>query len=416
MGLRRTILIAGLLLVPTALQSVGSPRVMPRLESDRGNFFAFAEGVDLRRRLIREAEACWQTWQQFFGKNATAPSPAILIVDRAAYPRPGGVGSCSTGVAEADAGLWKIQIDLYTRDAFGDGSLLMEIFRAVALRHMHSSDPPRAGQAVRQPPRWILEALAEEVRRKADGIPRGLVEKLMPEGQPPDLAAFLAVKPERSGLGNAVLYRAQALALLEVLRADKAGLERLLQRGAEPLNAESLVQLFPGLGGIPGLSRRWTLALVKNASPSGLASLDLAETNARLTEILGGEGEPLAELLTEKARSPGGAYAMRLAAGAILQLELPAHPILRPLLADYRAILDVLSRRPKNDMRERILANEVLRLESLALGESAAELLDWAEIELQPPARPLVLPPEFEPARREDPYARVLDRIEAVGR
>jgi hypothetical protein len=107
---------------------------------------------------------------------------------------------------------------------------------------------------------------------------------------------------------------------------------------------------------------------------------------------------------------------MRLAAGAILQLELPAHPILRPLLADYRAILDVLSRRPKNDMRERILANEVLRLESLALGESAAELLDWAEIELQPPARPLVLPPEFEPARREDPYARVLDRIEAVGR
>lgn len=415
MGLRRALLIAGLLLLPAALQGVEKARTPPRLESNRGNFLAFAEDVDLRRRVIREAEACWQSWQRIFAGGGDSPSPKILIVDRTAYPRPSGVGSCHTGVAETDAGLWKIQIDLYSRDAFGDGSLLVELFRAMALRHMHAGTPPRSGQAVRQPPRWILEALAEEVRRKVDGMPRGLLEKLMPDGHPPDLNAFLTVKPGRSGLGNAVLYRARAVALLEVLRADKAGLERLLQTGDEPLDAGSLAQHFPGLGGLPGLSRRWTLALVKTSSPPSLASLSLAETNARLTEILGGEGAPLVELLSEKARSQGGAYTMRLAAGTILQLELRAHPVLRPVLADYRAILDFLSRKPKTDMRERILANETLRLESLALAQSASELLDWAEIELQPPARPLVLPPEFEPAPRDDPYARVLDRIEAVG-
>jgi hypothetical protein len=338
-----------------------------------------------------------------------------LIVDRAAYPRPRGVGSCITSVAESDAGLWKIQIDVFSTDAMGDGSLPIEMLRAMALRHMHAKSPPRDGQAVVQPPRWVLEALAEEVRRKADGTPHGLVEKLMPDGEPPDLNAFLAMNPERSGLGNAVLYRARALALLEVLRSDQYGLDRLLQRGSQPLDSESLAQLFPDLGGGSGLSRRWTLALVKTSSPSSLASLDLLETNARLTAILGGEGETLVDLLAEKARSRGGAYAMRLAAASILQLELPAHPLLRPVLADYRAILDVLARKPKTNMRERILANEALRLESLALGRSASELLDWAEIELQPPTRAPVLPPEFEPAKRDDPYARVLDRIEAVG-
>jgi hypothetical protein len=117
---------------------------------------------------------------------------------------------------------------------------------------MHSDHPPRAGSVYAEPPGWFIEALAEELRRSREGMPDGLYSALIQSRRPPDLAVFFKQKPQILDATSIVLYRAQAVSLLRILKmADgfKNGFASLL---ADPAFSkgewEPLLEAFPSLG------------------------------------------------------------------------------------------------------------------------------------------------------------------------
>jgi hypothetical protein len=154
-------------------------------------------------------------------------------------------------IFETEAGM-KVQVDLYDEAAIGSGAFDAGVFAVLALHAMHNDRPPRAGSAYAEPPGWFIEALAEELRRSREGMPDGLYSALIQSRRPPDLAVFFKQKPQILDATSIVLYRAQAVSLLRILKmADgfKNGFATLLE---DPDFSQGewgpLLEAFPSLG------------------------------------------------------------------------------------------------------------------------------------------------------------------------
>lgn len=422
-----------LIVLLAALPHVGAGESLlkNRTVSSSGAFVVYSPDAVLRGRMAREAEEVLGAWKKTVDATVAASAP-IVIQDRSGDVRPKGMPDAKIIVFEVEGGGTKVQLDIWEKSAASGDALASEVFRALALHAMYRAMPPRPGAAVAPPPQWLVEGLTETLRGREGEVPSGVHAALLRSDRPPSLRRFLKERPEIMDSRSLLLYRAQAYALLEVLRSVPDSRRRM----AEFLVAISqggikgLSEAFPGVGGDEsGLTKRWTLAIAKTSMPQRHSSLGVRASSDALDRLLA----VVVPVDPEQpdASAPGGALAlpgvaktregprlMRERALECVALEFRAHPLMKPVIAEYRRIFMTLERKPKAKVEAEIAELERIRTILLQRHTAILDYLNWYEATRldgggesmldRMPAQPDIPP-------RTDPVTRTLDEFEALG-
>jgi len=430
--LQHTSLIAVLAMLGfgTALAQKGERPV--RSTSSSGQFVVYSSDPEWRTAVSRRAEEAKDAWIKWLGSDGNWSHP-IIIQDLRKSVRPAGNPRAVTAIFEGDGRTLKIQTDIYDSSFLAGEGFEIEVFRALGLEQIYRKQPMRAGKAFRQIPAWISEGMAEEIRVSRNGPPDGVYAALLRSERPPKIEEFLKAKPELMEATTMALYRTQALALLKALNQLPEGPQGLtslidtLDDGEGGLKA--ILAGYPSLGDDPAqLSKVWTLAIARGSASRRIDTLSIPETARALatifdisalidpkkpeTGMVGG-----ASALPAIAKGAGGAFLMRQKAAELLNLEFRAHPVMRPVIAEYREIASTLATKPKRNMEKRIEENDKIRELLQQRTGNVADYLNWFEATQidtlsdgflnisEPPSAP----------RRTDPLTLHMDSVERRG-
>ena len=415
-----------ILLVPClsggVLHSAGPVRAaessLAAASSSRGGVFvAFSQDRDFRNRMLRAAEDALLEWKKIHDTQAGVAAP-IILNDKTRSAMPRGGSAVVPLIFETEAGM-KVQVDLYDEAALRSGAFEAGVFSALALHAMHRDEPPRAGKAFAMPPPWLIEGLTEELRRARDRMPDGVYSALIQSGRPPELGAFFRQKPEILDAASLILYRAQAVSLLRVLKKaneSKKGFVALFadsnfSRG----EVDPILSAFPSLRSGTELSKLWTLMIARTSMVPRMASLTVEQSERELVDILkpfnGGQNLP------EAAKARGGAFVMRECTVRFFNLEFRAHPLFQPILEQYRIIATLLASKPKASVSSKIQELENTRTLLVERSQKIEDYLNWFEVtQIDEAENPYDQPPGSGAAiPRNNPYSLYLDSLEARG-
>jgi hypothetical protein len=233
------------------------------------------------------------------------------------------------------------------------------------------------------------------------------------------LDAFFRQKPEILDAASLVLYRAQAVSLLLVLRKaqeSKKGFAALLANPSfSRSGVEPVLSAFPSLASRSALSKLWTLNIARSSMPPRMASLTVEQSERELAGVLksvkGGQDLP------EAAKAQGGAFLMRECAVRIFNLEFRSHPLFQPILEEYRNIATQLARRPKAPVAAKIKELEETRSQLVERSQKIADYLNWFEVTQidEPPSLRDEKSGRSGAKPFSNPYALYLDSLEARG-
>ena len=428
---RLALIAAGLAAFTAVVAAAGSP-LSGRTTSTSGRFVVYSNDA-LRRSLIaQQAEAARTIWNAKLGEEGSGASP-IIIRDLIGSARPRGNPNAVTTIFEGDGGTLKVQTSIYDASVLRGQALEREIYRALGLEAIYRTHPLKSGKPFRSPPAWLLEALTEEARMQQDGTPAGVYATLLRSERPPKLEDFLRAKPELMEATSLTLYRTQALAFLKVLQGLPEGgrglgvfLSSLAQ---EDSDFKSLLAAFPSLeNDASRLGKLWTLAIARGSAGKGAEPLGMGETSRALNSLLD-LSAPLDPKKPEKgtatgaaafspiAKSDGGPYLMRQKAAELFALEFRAHPLLKPVIAEYRNITTQLAQKPRKNVDRRVEENGKIFDLLIQRSGHVDDYMNWFEatqldtlsenfLEITSPAAP---------EKRTDPISRHLDAIEDRG-
>ena len=420
-------LLAGL----PALPAKDSPRPI-KTESASGRFVVYAADPSRRMALARRAEEAGLEWSRRFPRDEEG-SPPVIIQDLIGTARPRGGLPALTRIYEGDGGSQKVQVDLWEASVISSQTFEIEIFRALALQAICRNQRIRAGKAVGVPPAWLPEGLAEAMRVKENGAPDAVFATILRSEHPPRIEDFLKAKPELMDATSLAIYRTQALAMiqaLEQLPEAGQGFARFLESLAtNTAGMKSLLAAYPSLENDPSrLSKIWILSLACGSTARHMQLLSLRETVRTLSAILDVASptdpkKPNAPVIKGAAALPlvacgvGGPFVMRQKSAEFLTLEMRGHPLLKPIIEEYRNITTLLANKPKKDVAKRLEETGKIRGLLEQRSDRVSDYLNWFEAtKLDSPSGefPNITSPLEAPARN-DPITTHLDAIEQRG-
>jgi hypothetical protein len=408
------------------------PAPLQRSVSSSQQFVIYHSERALRSRLAQRAEDLKNHWLRRLKLSDDWKLPIIiqvLAIGRRDSPR------IRTALYESDGGAAKIQIDVGDTAALRGSEFDLEIYRALFLEFGYRNVPAKAGKALHQPPSWLVEGLFEDVIAREEGIAVSVYERLINAKDSPDLTAFLKERPEMLDATSHAIYRAKALGLLRALLSSPDGAKHLADYCANlaslsPSDGAELLQKFPSLLDNPVvLSKLWTLSLADASAANRVTPLSVKETERRLTLILeitasmnpakpngGTLNGP--EALPAVAKSKTGRYLVRQKAEELLRLEIRAHPLIRPIVQEYRIIASELAAKPKKKVAVRIRKNLQLQHAVVKRAEEMEDYLNWFEAaQLSTPSKEFDSDSQSNALtfQRNDTMSRYLDDIEVRG-
>ena len=418
------------LLAPSS--DAGENTLAGKTTSASGQFVIYSKDATRRTSLAQRADEARSQWVQKIGGDRT-PSHPIIIQDLIGGAKQRGNANALTGIFEGDGGEMKVQTDIYDASVFRSLALETEIDRALGLDWIYRKHPPKTGKTFHSPPAWLLEGLVEEKRISENGTPDGIYATLLKSDHPPKLEDFLKAKPELMEATSLALYRTQALALLKTLQQlpeGPKGLGAFLDSLAEnDADLKTLLAAYPSLENNPShLGKLWTLSIARNSASKGIEPYSIGETVRALKELLDVSApvDPKKPGLVKAtgaaafpaiARSEGGPYLMRQKSAEFMSLEFRAHPLLRPVIAEYRQITATLASKPKKNMDKPI--GETGKILDLLLQRTVKvdDYMNWFEATqldtLSENFLEVTTPPQA--AKRTDPITAHLDAIENRG-
>jgi len=418
-------------LLTTAVLAENTPKIapmagpIPRSISSSKQFIIYYPDGRVRSRLARKAEDLKGEWLRQFQLEDDWKAPIIIQVVSTRLPDS---PRWATNVYESDGGELKVQIDIYDPSLVKGAEFDIEVYRALALEYACRKAPPKAGKVVSQPPAWLLEGLYANALAREEGIPAGLFEMLVKSGPPPKLEVFLKLRPESLDPTSRAVYRAQAMALLRAflgLPDGAAHLEQYLSSlpAIRSTDAGKLLEKFPELAAQPtNLSKMWTLSLANAAASDRNKPFSMVETQNQLALLLGISApkdikKPEAGIVTGPealpliARGQAGRFILQQKSEDLLRLELRAHPILRPIVEEYRLIASQLAEKPGKNSDKRIRKNQELQKAVVTRAEAITDFMNWFETsQLNTPSL------QFEATTGRDGTAEVFQRTDAISR
>lgn len=403
-----------------------------RTTTASGQFVVYAKDPSRRSMLAQRAEAARAVWNAKLEADGNWSHP-IIIQDLIGTAKPRGNPNALTSIFEGDGGALKVQTSIYDPAVLRGQLFEWEIFRALGLEWIYRTAPLKAGKSFRSPPVWLLEGLTEEERIRESGTPAGVYATLLRSEQPPKLDDFLRAKPELMEATSLTLYRTQALALLRTLRGlpeGGKGLATFLSSLAgEDSDLQALLAAFPSLQNDPArLGKLWTLAIARDSASRKFDALTISETSRSIKSLLdlsaptdpkkpelGNTTGPAAIPLI--ARGEGGSYLMRQKSAELYALEFRAHPLLKPVIEEYRKITSDLAKKPRRNVDKQIAENQKIFDLLLQRTGQVEDYMNWFEAtqldSLSEDFFPAVSPVVEE--KRSDPISLHLDAVETRG-
>ena len=361
--------------------------------SSSGQFAIYHSDNTVRSRVARKSEDAKTEWRRLLAMDDTWKWPIVIQL---LTVRPAGAPRLRTNFFEGDGNEFKLQIDVYDPTVIQSREFDLEVFKALFLEYAYRDFPPKAGQAFQQPPAWLIEGMAEDVRVRNEGIVAGLYEKLVKDGPPPKLEAFFKERPEMMDATSRAVYRAKAMTLLRALLRLPDGPKHLaawlatLHEGSSN-DAGKLLKQFPGLAENPAeLSKMWALCMADASASNRAKPLGITETQKQLLLIFeltapkdpkkpeaGNVTGPMA--LPLLVRMDSGKFLAGQKAEDLLRLEVRAHPVMRPIVEEYRAIASELGRKPKKNFDKRLQKNVDLQTAVTQRMGEIGDYMNWFE-------------------------------------
>ena len=268
----------------------------------------------------------------------------------------------------------KLQLDLTIDAEISRPEVRQEILRALLLEMIYrrESNIP-AGTVYVLPPHWLLDGVpAEQSEMPLERVSNLLALPIAARSLI-SLEKLLQQKPELLDAPGRLLYRAYAVALVDLLRRAPEGPARLAQFIADLRLGSNdpmagLRKHFPEL--LPaghGAEKIWERQVARLAAQQPHQLLTAAETERRLNEALRFEFS-----------DRGAAETARLAHD-LGQLEIRANPIYRPIISEYAKVTALLKRGKTKGLAPRLAR---LRATRQAVAKQMREIddyLNWFE-------------------------------------
>jgi len=330
----------------------------------------------------------------------------------------------------------KIQIDINDEEALTGADFELAVYRALLLEAAYRNESVKPGRSFQQPPSWLVEGLWEDARARGEDVPAALYERLIEQGPPPTLEAFLKQRPEIMDPTARAIYRAHAMGLLRALLEGPkgaSGVRDYISRipSVRPTDAKALLESFPPLKEKPTeLVKLWTLSLAKPSAVSRMEPLDIRQTNEQLEMIISALETPpdpkkpdLAvkkgrEALEDLSKTDAGRFRLRQQSEVLLRLEVQSHPFFRPVVEEYRALISELSQKRRRGVEKRVARIEELRTALVERNTAISDYMNWFEgtqLETSSGAFEEFISSEPEEFPRADRISTYIDSIESAG-
>ena len=363
-----------------------------RSESGTKQFVVYSEDVRLRQRVASFAEEVKREVLQLLNESDLWRAPVVITLAPATTLERG-EPPARLRLAETQPG-FKIEIQVKIGDDPAAVHLQKLLLRAVLLEYAYREPGIAGGEAVVEPPWWIIEGMIEMARRRAAGGESGLFQRLIETNRLPAIESFLAEKPDELGPTASAVDRVLAMALLELLLEQpggREGLARLLrdwpQSNGDPVAL--LTRHFPVLGeGRLTLQKWWMLSLARFGAADRHQGLSAEATDKALAPLLefeivtnkaGGKERFAVEEFDRYLKLPASRAVLGERRAEIIALSTRANALYRPVMADFEQIFALLARGKSRGVRARLAKAEEYRQRVLRRTVHIADYLNWFE-------------------------------------
>ena len=368
----------------------GEGAVTNRSVSGSQQFTIFCEDRALRQNLVSAFDEIRRELLAELGVQMGAPIPIFVNIT----PRK---------ILEFRRNTWnlrwldapegaRVQLDILLDDNIRANGLQEQIVKALLLTLKYQNKPPLGGETYQDPPAWLVEGLSEMIRQRSTPPDAALYRGLLQAKKMPVFADWMRIKPERLDSTGLDIYRAHACALVNFLQAEtpgKSGLRRLLNNiPSDP--GQSIAWLaanYRSLGPeARDLPKWWSLSLAKISAADRYTSRTGRDTEEALASLLvvsleqdGQTIDYTLERFEEFNKAPGLEKALNLLRADLIRLSVQAHPMYRPILADYEEILASLQKRKLRGLAEKLAGLEALRMDISERLNEVETYLTWFE-------------------------------------
>jgi hypothetical protein len=426
-------------MAPTAPAFPTRPTVAPRVKlTDRnsagvssvhgGQFYVHGKIKEQRDVLLEEAERVRRMVGTALGTDTAFTIPVVIQI-RDGFALPPGRPPVWTAIAQAGDG-FRIELNLVPQHGAVDGPLLrQEMLRCILAERLLR---PHAAQTLAgrdmPPPDWLLHGLLELLDYQALGRPSDSFTAVFRLGHVMSLEDIFEADPSDMDSVSRAVYRASCCGLLLML-LERSGVDRRSFHvlcdtlALMPANdTGAIARSYPELNSSGNsLGKWWSLQLAAMAQPGMDELLGPAMTDAELTKaltlrlpVLPPEEKPekkgLAKVFRKKKSDEQPAEAKPPAAPpgtmeeyplteftratsrkdreeifnraelGITQLSMRAHPLYRPVLGQYLALVKELGQgKEQKKAAARIASLEAMRRQLLTEMRRVEDYLDWHE-------------------------------------
>ena len=284
----------------------------------------------------------------------------------------------------------KIQLDLLITPEVDPAVVKRELVRAILLEIAYRGSPLLpAGVSYVPPPDWIINGILS----LRDESPAALAALESLSAHPVPLRGFLAQRPELLDSQSVSLYRACARSLVNILTQHTGGRTQLHHYITDLPHASSdpladLQAHFPWLGNREKETEQIWNALVACLGNEQRSLLNtFSSTSQQLDELL----------QTKVAKDHAGKNALTLdeavrvahplvdipgareLAQRLMLLAVRAHPLLRPVVLDYRLMAQSLAAKKWHGLSRRAAATVQLRERVSSRMREAEDFMNWFE-------------------------------------
>ena len=374
---------------------------LQRSISKSGQFIVYSPDVRLRLAVTGYAETAKTDVLATLGQGDHWKFPIVIDLQRPASTDTSGLLS-QARLIQTEGG-WKVQVDVVLREGEMKNVRFPQlVVRSILLELAYRDHPPAIGLRYPEPPSWLVEGLTQNVQtRAAESQPNAaLFRQLIETGQLPKIRDFLNDHVGVMDPTSLSVYGSCASSLLDLIAAlpgGQAGLGRMLkglgESDGDPLGL--LLKYFPTLGGSErDLEKWWTLGLAHYSDLDRHLSLNLPETDARLTPLL-----RITVVTDEKKKTkkefdladykefrkyPGAKAALFAQSSEFVKLLSQAHPLLRPVISEYQRIVDELSQGKTRRMAEALGNVATYRGLMVERMDKIDDYLNWFEATQMP--------------------------------
>lgn len=364
-----------------------------RTVSTSRQFIVYGTDLALRGAVSHLAEETKENLLRILRRSDAWETPIVVHLQfpQANLPE---IPAAALHFSQTGAGL-KLQLDLTIAADFSSAAIEREILRAILLEMIYRKQPRIApGTAYVNAPEWLLDgALAMSPGRDpklfADALePVIVADKIIP------LSQFLHQPRMLSGLDSAgrALYRAYSFVLLRWIVDLNEGRSRLGQyidnlhrASADPL--ADLRAAFPEFGQ-DGIEEGWKSRVAQLSTTQSFQLLTFTQTERRLAELLAlkladpaappVKAAQLQDFVSRKISAKETQALKQLSEGLML-LNLRAHPVLRPMIAEYQQISALLAAGKKSGINERLARVRTLQTNLVVRMTRIDDYMNWFE-------------------------------------